>query len=462
MESIYDILNFRFDANNLGVLGEEVVRKSSKTVAVNTSKLRQVTRDIAYLEKAAVREQSDKRRAIISKINNRKSFSLIELRYVPYYIHNIELEGDDSYFILEQLMQCTSNSIIKGLVHFAVHCYDFEDPLYEPMLELLKEKLKAYDGSRPTILKYKECIQHFTRQGAFLLGRTLRTENHSIFQAPEYIGLGSHYFNAPFFAKVVLGYYHKNYHDTELLAQVLQRNSNTEFTKVLLSNFICGLEKYGTKSAQDTVRALALKHIGDPVLKDRWATSNVEEGQKEKVEKAQKILTHWLTFEFIDSFFEKCINDPKRRTFWLKYVEHIHNFKVIAAPDQVKVINEDQELSQMAKHKLKKADIGRFKCALALYINNYVIIEFSDVGAIHVYDLNDKDSGYYSTINQEKIKLLERGSLHAVGDLSETTLPNLVEDNWYYSNIGRLAHRGHWEGRLQKWFHQKCNIYVDI
>ena len=88
-------------------------------------------------------------------------------------------------------------------------------------------------------------------------------------------------------------------------------------------------------------------------------------------------------------------------------------------------------------------------CALVMFIGNYAIIEFTDVGALYVYM---KGSRLYNlTIGQT-------AKVENVGDLKVSSLVNLVDDEGYFSTLrdeGRMVHIGHWDSRMTRWLNNK-------
>lgn len=79
-----------------------------------------------------------------------------------------------------------------------------------------------------------------------------------------------------------------------------------------------------------------------------------------------------------------------------------------------------------------------------------MIVEFSDTGALYVYNQN-----------HEKVKMVtgKKRYIPSTADLKITSMGSLIDiSDWYYNTYneeGRMTHRGNWQGRLSSWLQQK-------
>jgi hypothetical protein len=80
-----------------------------------------------------------------------------------------------------------------------------------------------------------------------------------------------------------------------------------------------------------------------------------------------------------------------------------------------------------------------------------MIVEFSDTGALYVYNQDHKQVKLITT--QRKF------SLNSTNDLKIPSMDNLVEQyewgGYYNREEGRLTHRGYWQIRLSQWMNNK-------
>ena len=90
--------------------------------------------------------------------------------------------------------------------------------------------------------------------------------------------------------------------------------------------------------------------------------------------------------------------------------------------------------------------------ALAMHIDNYVMVEFSDTGAFYVY----KESSSYA-------KFFNRKRVDTIKDLKQPHLSSIVQNNTkssndFYYTEGRLIHSGNWQYRLNEWLANMTQI----
>jgi hypothetical protein len=166
------------------------------------------------------------------------------------------------------------------------------------------------------------------------------------------------------------------------------------------------------------------------------------------LERAREIINAALAAAVINIFFEKLCEDSKRKSFWLKHTKKIKNFKVYGSSNSQKLMGNEVSRHVLVRHFVTIASRSN-TCALVMYIGEYVIIEFTDVGALYVYK---KDSSKYNLIFGKGVKV------ESTDDLKLPYLANLVDTDTYYTHYndeGRMVHIGHWATRMKNWLNAK-------
>jgi hypothetical protein len=133
-------------------------------------------------------------------------------------------------------------------------------------------------------------------------------------------------------------------------------------------------------------------------------------------------------------FFEKCIDDRRRKAFWLKHAKDITSFKVIGSKRTKYLLKQDDRISEFvdARYSLtySKSDVSAF----IIYMKNHVLIEFSQDG--YAFIGYRKDSLVLPDLSQR---------FATVNDLRAGDLPMAIRRKYEYfeeeNDEGRLFHK---------------------
>ena len=222
-------------------------------------------------------------------------------------------------------------------------------------------------------------------------------------------------------------------------------------TKLVLCDLVIRAEEKKDNAVQLELRSTINRILGDITLNATWAPFIGATGEdKILLNRARELVNKWLARDSIKVFFEVCVQDPRRKAYWLRYVNYVHEFKVVG--------------SYLVRSRLKSSPVIKDQtdsffisinstysetAALVMRIGNKVFIEFSDLGALYIY--ND---------TSRMVAFLRAGQRHirGISDLKDTYLPTISETSWsYYTGEehfppeGRLVHGGSWEDRLNYW-----------
>ncbi len=387
-------------------------------------------------------------------------YSYTELKMMSYYSLEI-VSSSDEYDHLIKLFEDNwrepyLKGFLKGFIFFLLSNWDVleNDLKSKRFIEYAIDKIEGYDGSIKRLLKAKQGIIYFKDRGATKLGLKLKSDKIPIVKAPQVLGLKDSAMRFPYFSKVIQAYYYKDYLNYEDLHDALTIHSSTFTSKIVLADKINYVEHMNLVEQMDILKSLALEHIGDPAIKANWGVSCFDDEVAEKVEKAHENVNRWMIQMYINVVFSTIIEDPRRREFWLNYVDHITSFKVIGSPLNRQKLESHPLLKDSLEYYFKQTLDERTKstCSMLITIRDHYFIEFSDLGALYVYGTSDK-----------RISKLLSDKIYKIEDLKIPVWHNLVELGYCctHNNDGKMVHRGNWENRLTSWFKNKLELDVN-
>jgi hypothetical protein len=390
-----------------------------------------------------------------------ENFERRELRTLIYSLSYSEQNNPQIFskpneldLVFETLEKGWRDSYLIGLIDCYLKNWETSHTASaEKLGNFIFKKMRSYDGNRAVLKSLKTNMKFFDQQnGDIVLGSELALKNKQIREATKYLSLPENWFTYPYFSKVILAYYVKRKNDIEQfiddLNDALHEHNNSTSNKRLVSKLIIQANANEFAVLQDKVKSIAFKLVGDPGHSSIWAAFvNASENEKEDLKKARDILNEWITRQFIHVFFEKCINDPRRKKFWLNYVEKIEFFKVFGPAQTKNILNSDKRISEYVGGRFHVVDSRRDVSAIMFRIGDYKLIEFSDAGyAFYAY----KNSNSSAPSFEEKY-------VYSVESFRNGYLPMLVKRR--FENIeedypeGRLLHKdGNYEyGSTLKW-----------
>lgn len=381
------------------------------------------------------------------------SFSYSENTSTSIFSNQEELEY--AFILLEKEWK---DPYLFGLIDCLLKYWETTDKVQFSMLsDFIVLKLKKYEGSRNDIVGLKNNLKFFSeRNGDLVLGKELGMKNISILKATNYLSVPESWISYPYFSRVIISFF-ENYRNDfidslEVLNDVLLAHGkgNIEAHKTnkrAISKLIIKADKPQFVESQDRVKKLAFEFIGDPEIKSYWHPfEGATEKESQELDTARKILNEWITRQFINVFFNVCINDVRRKNFWLKHASNISSFKVYGSANTKMILKRDGRISQYLDSRFVLVDSNKNVSAFILYMKNYMLIEFSEAGfAFYGYKVDGT-----KTPNIQ-------GRLNSVDELINTSLPWAVKRK--YSDIishydeGRLRHAdGNFEdGSTLKW-----------
>lgn len=400
-----------------------------------------------------------------SSINNSNiAFERRELRTLTYSLNHSEqnlqfIFGSENElnFALKLLESNWRDSFLVGLIDCFLKNWETK---YQKSLEKLEQfiarKLENYSGNRSTLISFKNNKRYFnTKNGDLILGDTIAKLNKPIQEATRILGVPESWFDYPYFSKVIVTYYERNKakiaDKVENLNDVLQKHNSSVTSKRLISKIIIQANQPVFATVQDKIKKIAFTQIGDPSNISNWtAFENATEIEKREIIQGRNILNEWITQQFINVFFNVCINDERRKKFWLRFASKISSFKVYGPLHTKSILKRDERIAEYVDARFETVTSKRDVSAFILYIGDYMLIEFSNEGyAFYAYKIN---SSLRPNLNYQ---------LNSVDDLRNGSMPMAVQsDNYYdyFNDEGRLTHRDGnqiWETRFNSWMNKK-------
>lgn len=383
-------------------------------------------------------------------------FSDKEIRSMCYFANQIAKSTEDYHILIYLIQKRWRQSYLNGLVFCLLYNWTSleYDIVSSEFRSFIVKQLENYQGQRNHLCKMKQNIQFIKDGGSFALGQFVLSNQDSIIDAPSIIGLKKRDLGYSFFSKVIQ-YYFRNRTNTVLpeLEEALSLHANVSTTKIVLSDKIIKADKLSNDlQATVAIKRIAIKLIGDPFIKSNWNTLEIGQEYKSQINQAHTIMRKWLINSYLNVAFERLINDPARKQFWLKYMDYIDDIKIIGNLQHKNLIGNDPMLKDalMNCFRLQRSYSTSSTCAVAIQIKDHYFFEFSDVGACYVYD------------NNNKMEMLERG-INKISDLKDPNMNNLVTPCYYdysYYKSGRFIHSGNWQTRFHRWFKVILDIHV--
>ena len=225
-------------------------------------------------------------------------------------------------------------------------------------------------------------------------------------------------------------------------------------------------EKGGKEPMQTRVSKFAHTILGDIALSSTWAPfPNATQEEIEKLRKSQALVNQWNARKAINTFFELCVQDPKRKELWIKYVPFVYDFRIVGSKaTKTKLLSDDRVSDLIGSYFITTRSAKRQTSALVLYISNKVFVEFSDKGALYIYN---------STHPKVRGITMDNVVIDGVEDLKQPSINLLIDGfegdgKWYhgyesqswikYHDEGRLLHSDYWRERINAWMRQKIKI----
>lgn len=466
MQSVNDILEFHFLPSAFQQAAQKIIPTSlTQLNEIRIDKLKKITEQVGaasfnFNGNNLIPQVFKKFKSSIQ--TNNTGFDRRELRTLTYSLYYSETglsaifnNEKEINYALQLLGSNWRDSFLIGIIDCYLKNWETENRTsLNTLADFIGEKLKAYNGNRTTINAFKSNLKYFDlKNGDLVFGNELALKNTPIKEATKALSLPESWFTYPYFSKVMVAYYERKQSELSNMIDdfenALDSHKNSNTNKRIVSKIIIQANKPEFTALQDKVKHLAFNFIGDPENRSAWADfNNATEKEKSDLINARKILNEWITRQFINVFFNVCINDERRKRFWLKYAPQISSFKVYGPSFTKTLLKRDKRIAEYLEARFTTVYSNRDVSAFILYIGDYMIIEFSNEGfACCAYKMSSPNRPTLNSI------------LNSVEDLRNSSLPLAIQSdaNYYYtSEEGRLFHNSNWEHKFNHWLKEKA------
>lgn len=459
MSDIYSLLNIKKDIiRDFPILANRVAdHQTEKVINKNMSKLKEIEGRLLVDKGIEVTQQSIDE--VIRKVKRLSSggddsldnWSVRELRIVSYYLMKLRNKADDYHFALSLLDKGWKNIYFNGLVFYMMNSWNsIESEYREATSQLVIKKLNEYTDRNKKYLLFRNYANLFDKNGPIRMAALLSAKNIKLTEAPTIIGFKNSAIKQSYYSDVIIKYVENNkIRNLDKIEEILEEHNLDRTKKLVFANLVEREDRRGDGVKRAILCRFINRLLGDVTLESTWAPfagATYEEAQKLK--KAMKLVYMWFAQQIIEVFFEVCVQDKDRKDFWLNYVGNLSGFKIVGSTATKRLLQNDSRVSGMfLKHFIETNQYTSTTSALVLFIKNKMIVEFSDTGALYVYNQ------YH-----EKVKLIttqKKFYLSSTNDLKIPSMQSLIEADYWggydFNEQGRMTHQGYWQSRLSQW-----------
>ncbi len=463
MSDAYSLLNINHDVlKDFHLLANRVGdHQTEKVINQNVRKLKSIEERMFVDEGLKVPKQSIDEilykvlQAAKSENIRMEDWTMRELRIVSYYM--MKLQDDEKAFIYALLLldEGWRNMYFNGLVFYLMNSWCLIKPnLRVETSKLIIKKLHEYRDNNRRYLLLKNHANLFEEVGPQRMAYLLVSQNKDLREGPSILGCKPSAFSQSYFSDVIIKYNAKHPLEEEVLEEIFEAHDVKRTKQLVFADLVLKADESGDALRQTQLSNFINRTMGDVTLTATWAPflgATNEDAQKLK--NAMQKVNLWFTRRIIETFFDVCVQDQDRKRFWLDYVPYVRGFKIVGSMITKRVLQNDPRISMMFhRHFIETNSTYSQTAALVLSIKDYVLVEFSDTGALYAYKQDHK-----------KVQFLRRGIKYmtSTNDLKEKSMDNLVGNvdwgEYYYSyqDEGRLIHVGYWQKRLKRWLNNK-------
>ena len=458
MNDIYSLLNINSGViQDYPLLANRVVdHQIEKVINNNMGKLKQIE-DRMLIDKGIEipkRSIDEVIRKVIrlSKQNDNSSenWTIRELRIVSYYLMKLRNDSKDYYFALSLLDNNWRNIYFNGLIFYLMNTWNSIEAEYrDATSKLVTKKLREYTDNNKRYKLLKNHTDLLEKAGPIRMAAIISAKKMNLTDAPIIMGFKSSIFKQSYFSDVIIKFIESNnINDLDYIEEVLGIHDLDRTKKLLFANLVEKADKIGDGLNRSILCRYINRILGDVTLASTWAPfAGATYSEAEKLKRTMKLVNMWFAQQIIEVFFEVCVQDRDRKQFWLKYVQYVSGFKIVGSTAIKRLLQNNSKIGGMfLRHFIETNQYSSQTAALVLFIKNKMIVEFSDTGALYVYNQNH---------NQVKLITSRQRSLNSTNDLKIPSMQLLIEiSEWgslYFNEEGRMTHQGHWQSRLSSW-----------
>lgn len=463
MSDVYSILNINSGIiQDFHLLADRVAdHQIEKVINKNVRALKQIEERMFVDKGLTVAQQSIDE--IISKVirmapsgdTSMDNWTIRELRIVSYYLMKLRDDNVCYLYALELLDKNWKNMFFNGLAFYLLNSWHSIEPDYRDLTgQLLVRKLNSYSESNRRYSLWKNRANLFDCNGPVRMAALLKAKNMNMAEAPSLLGFKNTSIKQAYYSDVIVKYVETN-HITNLdsIDQVFELHNLDRTKKLIFAYLVETEDRIGDGLRRAQLCRFANVKLGDVTLASSWAPfTGATEKEVQRLRKAMDLVNMWFLQQIVESFFEICVQDRERKSFWLKYVQNrsITRFKIIGSTAIKRLLQSNSKIGSMfLRHFIETNSYSSQTSALALFMKDKMFVEFSDTGALYVYN---------QTHSMVKKVTNARYGISSTNELKIPSMNVLIEANtwggYYYYEEGRMTHQGYWQQRLEGWLNQ--------
>ena len=463
MSDIYSILNINSGIiQDFHLLADRVAdHQIEKVINKNVRALKQIKERMFVDKGLNIAQQSIDE--IISKVihmapsgdTSMNNWTIRELRIVSYYLMKLRDDNVCYLYALELLDKNWKNMFFNGLVFYLLNSWHSIESDYRDLTsQLLVRKLNSYSESNRRYSLWRNRANLFDSNGPVRMAALLKAKNMSMAEAPSLLGFKNTSIKQAYYSDVIVKYVETN-HITNLdsIEQVFELHNLDRTKKLIFAYLVETEDRIGDGLRRAQLCRYANVKLGDVTLASSWAPfTGATEKEVQRLRKAMELVNMWFLQQIVESFFEICVQDRERKSFWLKYVQNrsITRFKIIGSTAIKRLLQSNSKIGSMfLRHFIETNSYSSQTSALALFMKNKMFVEFSDTGALYVYN---------QTHSMVKKVTNARYGISSTNELKIPSMNVLIEANtwggYYYYEEGRMTHQGYWQQRLEGWLNK--------
>ena len=463
MSDIYSILNINSGIiQDFHLLADRVAdHQIEKVINKNVRALKQIEERMFVDKGLNIAQQSIDE--IISKVihmapsgdTSMNNWTIRELRIVSYYLMKLRDDNVCYLYALELLDKNWKNMFFNGLVFYLLNSWHSIESDYRDLTsQLLVRKLNSYSESNRRYGLWRNRANLFDSNGPVRMAALLKAKNMSMAEAPSLLGFKNTSIKQAYYSDVIVKYVETN-HITNLdsIDQVFELHNLDRTKKLIFAYLVETEDRIGDGLRRAQLCRYANVKLGDVTLASSWAPfTGATEKEVQRLRKAMELVNMWFLQQIVESFFEICVQDRERKSFWLKYVQNrsITRFKIIGSTAIKRLLQSNSKIGSMfLRHFIETNSYSSQTSALALFMKNKMFVEFSDTGALYVYN---------QTHSMVKKVTNARYGISSTNELKIPSMNVLIEANtwggYYYYEEGRMTHQGYWQQRLEGWLNK--------
>ena len=459
MSDIYSILNINQGIiQDFHLLADRVAdHQIEKVINKNVRALKQIEERMFVDKGLNVAQQFIDE--IISKVirmapsgdTSMDNWTIRELRIVSYYLMKLRDDNVCYLYALDLLDKNWKNMFFNGLAFYLLNSWHNIEPDYRDLTgQLLIQKLNTYSESNRRYSLWKNMANLFDSNGPVRMAALLKAKNMSMAEAPSLLGFKNTSIKQAYYSDVIVKYVETNHiTDRDSIEQVFELHNLDRTKKLIFAYLVETEDRIGDGLRRAQLCRFANTQLGDVTLASSWAPfTGATTAEVQRLKRAMQLVNMWFAQQIIESFFEICVQDKDRKLFWLKYVDKISGFKIVGSTAIKRTLQSNSKIGSMfLRHFIETNSYSSQTSALVLFVKNKMMVEFSDTGALYVYN---------QTHPMVKTVVNARNGIASTNDLKIPTMDNLVEKDYWgnysvYNEQGRMSHAGYWQQRLESW-----------